>query len=128
MGILLDTHALIWLLENSPRLTEKARKSILAAGDDVYFSSVSIMEVAIKHSQKPELMVVDSRQMASAAGESGLKALDFSVAAAVALEELPWLHRDPFDRMLIAQAKSQGLRLLSHDDRVVAYGDVVVGF
>lgn len=128
MPILLDTHALIWLLMDSPRLTGKARQIIEDAGADVFFSSVSIMEIAIKHSLKPELMPVESRLVDTDARAAGLKSLDFSCEAAVAMGELPWIHRDPFDRMLISQAQVKGIRLLSHDDHVMSYGEVVVGF
>ena len=127
MRILLDTHVLLWLLQDDPQLTEKAR-SVIAAAGEVYFSSVSIEEIAIKHSLKPSLMPSATGDVVSAAFKSGIKSIDFSYRHAVAVGELPWHHRDPFDRMLIAQARSDGFKLLSHDDFVIAYGDCVIGF
>ena len=128
MEILFDTHTLLWFLEDSPHLTNQARRIIAESGAELYFSAVSIEEIAIKHSLKPELMVCSPSQIRDAAEASHLKELPFDSNAAIAVGSLPWNHRDPFDRMLIAQAVTTGLKLLSHDDNVLRYGSMTIGY
>lgn len=128
MRILFDTHTLIWFLSDSPCLTQRAR-DLLTRGDvEVFFSPVSIEEIAIKHALKPDVMPCDPFEVLSDALASGLKEFPFDAQAAVAVGGLPWIHRDPFDRMLIAQAQTAEMKLLSHDANVLRYGDVAVGF
>ena len=128
MQILPDTHALLWLLTDSPRLPEKWRRRLTATGTEVFYSSVSILEIAIKHSLKPEAMPCPPEEVEAAAEASGLALIPFNSAHAKAVGLLPWLHRDPFDRMLISQARVEGFVLLTHDEDVIRYGDGVVGF
>lgn len=128
MRVLLDTHALLWFLGDSPMLTEPAR-ALLARGDvEVCFSPVSIEEIAIKHALKPDVMPCAPGEVLADAVASGLKECVFDATAAVAVGNLPWIHRDPFDRMLVAQALTAGMKLLSHDANVQRYGDVAIGF
>lgn len=128
MQILLDTHALLWLLTDSPSLPAKWRRKLTATGTEVFYSSVSILEIAIKHSLKPEAMPCPPEEVEAAAEASGLALIPFNSAHAKAVGLLPWLHRDPFDRMLISQARVEGFVLLTHDEDVIRYGDGVVGF
>ena len=128
MRILLDTHALLWLLTDNPRLPENWRLRLTATGTQVFYSSVSILEIAIKHSLKPEAMPCPPEEVETAAEASGLTQIPFTSAHAKAVGLLPWLHRDPFDRMLLSQARSEGLGLLTHDEDVIRYGDSVIGF
>lgn len=128
MRILLDTHALIWLLTDSPRITAEIRGMLSAPGVELFFSSVSILEIAIKHSLKPEAMPCAPDEIRKDAEASGLLEVKFDSFHAKAVGELPWLHKDPFDRMLIAQARTEKMRLLTHDDDVIGYGDGVMGF
>jgi len=126
MRILFDTHALIWFLTDSPRLSQKARG--LLSDSELFFSPVSILEIAIKHSLKPEIMPCSPDEVRSDAETSLIKELPFVSAHAQKIGELPWIHRDPFDRMLIAQGWCEGIYLLSHDEHVIQYGDGVIGF
>ena len=128
MQILFDTHALIWFLTDSPRLPQKIRAILTDSETELLFSSVSILEIAIKHSLKPELMPCSPEEVRSDAEVSGIRELPFMSRHAEKISGLPWLHKDPFDRMLVSQAKSEGIYLLSHDEQVVRYGDYVIGF
>ena len=128
MRILFDTHTLLWFLGDSPLLTQSARRLIAEAGGEVYFSAVSLEEISIKHSLKPELMPSDPAEVRVDALASRLKELPFESAAAIEVGQLPWIHKDPFDRMLIAQARTNGLVLLSHDENVLRYGEMTYRF
>ena len=128
MRILFDTHTLIWFLSDSPHLTPQARGLLSREGVEIFFSPISIEEIAIKHSLKPEVMPCEPSEVLADALASGLREIPFDAQAAVAVGALPWIHRDPFDRMLIAQAQSASMKLLSHDANVLRYGDVAIGF
>ena len=128
MRILFDTHTLIWFLSDSPHLTPQARGLLSREGVEIFFSPISIEEIAIKHSLKPEVIPCEPSEVLADALASGLREIPFDAQAAVAVGALPWIHRDPFDRMLIAQAQTASLKLLSHDANVLRYGDVAIGF
>ena len=128
MRILLDTHALIWLLADSPRLSATTRERLSAPDAELFFSSVSILEIAIKHSLKPEAMPCAPDEIRTDAVASGLQEIKFDSFHAKAVGDLPWLHRDPFDRMLVAQARTEKMLLLTHDDAVIGYGNGIMGF
>jgi PIN domain nuclease of toxin-antitoxin system len=117
----LDTCVLLWWLSGDPRLTqlweERLRKSRCLV------SAASIWEVAIKH-QLGKLAVAP-RQLIAMAAEAGFEFLAMSPDHAAATAALPPLHRDPFDRALIAQAQWEGLRFLTADRMLSAYGQGV---
>lgn len=118
MRLLLDTHVLLWWLADDPKLSGQHRELISDGENDVLVSSISIAEVSVKAS----LGKLDAPQMISdAVTDSGFEHLPFSEVHAELLRGLPWHHRDPFDRMLIAQAMADGLTLLSVDKRVGQY-------
>ena len=128
MRILFDTHALIWFLSDSPRLPADIRDLLLRQDTRLYFSSVSVLEIAIKHSLKPEAMPCAADAVYAAALASGIEEIPFVSRHAQGVGVLPWIHRDPFDRMLVAQAQAEGIVLLSHDKDVIRYGNGVKGF
>ena len=128
MRILFDTHALIWFLTDSPRLSANVRELLLRQDSRLFFSSVSVLEVAIKHSLKPVAMPCTADAVHTDALASGITEIPFISRHAQEVGGLPWLHRDPFDRMLLAQARAEGMILLSHDGDVIRYGDYVKGF
>ena len=128
MRVLFDTHALIWFLSDSPRLPTDIRALLLRQDTHLFFSPVSVLEIAIKHSLKPAAMPCAPDEVREAAEASGLVELPFASGHSVAVASLPWLHRDPFDRMLLAQARAEGMTLLTHDDAIAAYGDCVLSF
>lgn len=129
MKVLLDTHIAVWVILDSPRLTERARDLISAPGTDVYVSAVSLWEIAIKHGLNrtgPNAMPISARQAHAWFEASNFQSLPVSDAHALAVETLPLHHGDPFDRLLIAQARAEPMRLLSHDAAMAAYGELVV--
>ena len=122
MRLLLDTHIFIWAVTDSPKLSHEARRQILAA-DEVYVSAASIWEIAIKSGLgKIEGDVV---QMVSAIEGSGFLELPVTADHAARVADLPLHHRDPFDRLLVAQAMTEPLTLLTADNVLSRYTDLV---
>ena len=126
MRVLLDTHILLWMIGESRSLSASARRILADETNELFFSSISIAEVAVKRQKNVALMPLSPDDVRFGAEESGVRELAFDSSHAVALTTLPTHHSDPFDRMLLAQAKSSGMRILSHDNRFPAYGDFVI--
>lgn len=103
MKVLLDTHIALWAVTGSPLLPPAAERLILAA-DEVFVSAASVWEVAIKHALGRGDVPVSSAQALQAFADAGYTMLPVMSANAVRVEDLPPLHRDPFDRLLVAQA------------------------
>jgi PIN domain nuclease of toxin-antitoxin system len=120
--LLLDTHVFLWTVTDSPRLSADARKSITAA-DEVYVSAASIWEAAIKAGLGK--IQGDITQLANAIVESGFVELPVTAVHAAAVAGLPPYHRDPFDRLLVAQAMAEPLVLLTSDAVLLQYSDLV---
>jgi PIN domain nuclease of toxin-antitoxin system len=121
--LLLDTHVLLWAMQDSKQLSTVARKRIRAA-DATYVSAASLWEIAIKASLGK--LSVDSEVLEEQLALSGLQALPITWQHTVQVRKLPMHHRDPFDRMLVAQAMSEPLRLLTHDAALRVYSDLVM--
>ncbi len=118
MKILLDTRIVLWWLADDPRLAPGIRAAVLDGSNDVFVSAVVIAEIAIKRS----LGKLDAPfELSTLLSENGLEALPLTGAHAVELGRLPWLHRDPWDRLLVAQARVEGLTLATVDGRIRAY-------
>jgi PIN domain nuclease of toxin-antitoxin system len=123
MRLLLDTLTLLWLLEDNPRLSPSAR-SLIVSASEVYVSSATIWEISIKarlgkiRTDPEEVLVLMER--------AGLRELPVNGRHAVAIRSLPLVHRDPFDRMLVAQAMCESMRLLTADPQLAAYSKLVV--
>ena len=126
MRVLLDTHILLWMIGESRSLSASALHVLVDETNELFFSSISIAEIAIKHQKNAALMPLSPDDVRIGASECGVQELEFDSQHAVALGTLPQLHRDPFDRMLIAQAKAEGMKLLSHDGQFSQYGDFVI--
>jgi PIN domain nuclease of toxin-antitoxin system len=122
MRLLLDTHVLLWALTASPRLKPEVIK-LLEAADEVMVSAASIWEIAIK--VRLGKLAVDVVELAAAAAESGFVELPVTGAHAACVAQLPLLHHDPFDRLLVAQAMIEPLRLLTADAALVPYSELV---
>src|SRR3990167_6787846 len=120
MQILLDTHLFIWWLKDDPKLSKQAR-AIITEADFVYISSVSIWEAAIKI-QLGKLNA-NIQELVEAIETEGFTELPLLSKQAAIVTELPLIHRDPFDRMLIAQAISEPLRLLTPDEILKEYSE-----
>ena len=123
MRLLLDTHALIWWLEGSRRLSMPARQAIGDADNDVLVSAASAWEIATKYrlGKLPSVEAL-ARDVAGAIAAQDFDELPITVADAARAGALPGLHPDPFDRMLIAQAQARDLLLVSNETRFDAYG------
>ena len=123
MRLLLDTHVLLWTLADDPRLRRNARAAIESASE-IHFSVASCWEIAIKAGiGRLDADVAEIRRVAKQCGFIELPVLGEHVEA---LQGLKPLHRDPFDRLLVAQALTEPLRLLTHDPQVARYGDTIV--
>ncbi|MES2217570.1 MAG: type II toxin-antitoxin system VapC family toxin [Pseudomonadota bacterium] len=122
MRVLLDTHIFLWCMQDSPQLSKTAREMILAA-EQVYISSASIWEAAIKIKLKKLDVKIDA--LTKAIPESGFTELSITIAHAAEVYKLPELHRDPFDRMLIAQAICEPLQFLTADKALLEYSSLV---
>ena len=119
MRLLLDTHFLLWIANGDQRLTAKAKK-IISAADAVYMSAASIWEISIKVSVGK--LAVDVDALTESLLTAGLLELPVSIEHGKALKALPPVHRDPFDRMLVAQAMTEPMHLLTVDSELAEYG------
>lgn len=126
MRILLDTHVALWAIAGDKHLPKLARELILNAPNEISVSAASVWEIAIKHSLERHDMPVSGRQATDWFQTSGYTLLSVSAAHAAAVEELPPIHADPFDRLLVAQALTEPLRLLTHDKTVASYSDTII--
>jgi PIN domain nuclease of toxin-antitoxin system len=122
MRLLLDTHIYLWWLQDSAKLSKKVRAKIISAVE-VYVSSASIWEAAIK--VKLGKLSVDVDQLVVEIERSGFRELPVSARHAAAVMQLPDLHRDPFDRILVAQAICEPLRFLTADEALTGYSELV---
>ena len=123
MRLLLDTHVFLWSVTDDGKLTKAARKLILDA-DDVFVSSASIWEASIKAGLGK--LDVDVNLLVSEIEGSGFLELPVRAVHAAMVRDLPDVHRDPFDRLLVAQALSEPLRLVTSDGHLSKYTDLVI--
>lgn len=122
MRLLLDTHILLWVLRDAVELTSSARTMIRTA-EAVFVSSVCMWEITVK--SRLGKLDADPAHLYEQALGAGFEPLSMTCAHALAVAGLPPLHRDPFDRMLVAQAVSEPLHLITHDRELAAYGRLV---
>lgn len=122
MRLLLDTHVFLWWIKGDRRLSKNARFKITQAAE-VYVSSASIWEATIKVSLKKLEVNID--QMIEAIGKSGFVELPITAHHASAISRLSNIHRDPFDRLLIAQAIHEPLTFLTADAGLRSYSDLI---
>lgn len=122
MRLLLDTNILLWLMSDNKRLTSSAR-SLIVDASEVYVSSVSLWEVAIKW--RIGKIEEDPRLIAGQLDAAGILELQMTNRHALATGTLPLLHNDPFDRLLIAQAITETMRLLTADAKLKPYSELV---
>lgn len=118
MRLLLDTHSLMWWNEDSPRLPATFRKAIQTRENDVFVSAASVWEIAIK--RRTGKLVLEG-SICKAVAKLGFEQLQIISSHAEAVEDLPLIHSDPFDRMLIAQAQTEGMVLLTVDEQILRY-------
>jgi PIN domain nuclease of toxin-antitoxin system len=129
MRLLLDTHIAVWLLADDSRLSSRVKALLTDQESDLIVSVVTLWEIAIKRALRRGDQIgmpYSSRQTHDLLLRSGADILPVTPEHAFAVERLPTLHRDPFDRLLVAQALSEPLRLVTHDADVAAYSDTVI--
>lgn len=124
MRLLLDTHILLWWLADDAALPRRARTFIADATNEVFVSPLSLWEIAIK--ARLGKITADVDDVRLAALEGGFLALPFTADHACEVARLPDHHRDPFDRALIAQARREPMRLLTHDGSLAPFGESIL--
>jgi PIN domain nuclease of toxin-antitoxin system len=122
MQVLLDTHSFLWWIENDPQLSTMARKTIEDGANDVFFSAASAWELAIKAQlgklrlpNSPEAFVSEQLQL------NGFRPLSITVSHALHIASLPAIHRDPFDRILVAQSQVEKFAIVTSDRFIQQY-------
>ncbi len=132
MNVLLDTHFLIWALYDHKRLPEALIELLTDRNTCAEYSIISLWETEIKHIKHPDDFVFSAEELRKDAQAVGLHMLDLEPEHIMGLHMLKapvnLKHNDPFDRMLIAQAKAENIVLITHDSRLSAYGEECVAF
>lgn len=128
MNLLLDTHIAVWALNDDPALSEKARELILDPDNTIYYSTISVWEVLLKHSRHPENIPFTEKDFSEGCREAGFVPLSLSDKHILAVSSLSRPanlkeHNDPFDRLLLAQAKVENLSFLTHDELIPGYNE-----
>lgn len=129
MRVLLDTHIALWAIADDPKLPARGRTLIADKENVVVVSAASVWEIAIKHALargKPNDMPISGMKALEYFQMAGYEMLAVTAEHAAAVERLKAHHADPFDRLLVAQALSEPLRLLTHDTHVANYSDTVI--
>lgn len=126
MNLLLDTHVALWAITDHPRLSSRARQLILAPRATVWVSAVTVWEITIKHGLGRGDMPVSGEDALLYFRQSGYRFLAVEPEHAAAVEGLPAHHPDPFDRLLVAQALVEPMRLITHDVLVARYSDTII--
>lgn len=126
MKLLLDTHVIIWALEDSPRLPLYIRELIQDENNEIYVSAISLWEIAIKHKKQPTTMPYSADRIKELCQRAGFIFLSLSLDSISLYERYDYsAHLDPFDQMLVAQSLCNNMRLLTHDEKLKLYN---VGF
>lgn len=122
MKLLADTHALIWFAEGDEKLSAAARSALESVDNSLWISAASIWEMAIKISIGKLVVSGGLANFRKSAEQGGIQVLDITGIHAERVAALPFHHRDPFDRLLIAQAELEQMSLVSQDEALDAYG------
>jgi PIN domain nuclease of toxin-antitoxin system len=129
MRLLVDTHVAVWAVNRPSRLPLNIRAMLEDGDNDVFVSLLSIWEIAIKYPlQRHDAPPISAKAAIFEFEQAGFALLPILLAHVTAVETLPLLHGDPFDRLLVAQASSEPMRLVTHDSRLREYGDFVMTF
>ena len=119
MKILIDTHIFLWAISNPKKISKSKRKLIESLANTIYVSSISITEMMIKASVGKLKVNYDPIVIAE---QSGFEFLDWTAKDALMLKDLPFHHKDPFDRMLISQSINNNISIITNDDKFELYG------
>jgi len=128
MKILLDTHIAIWAVTDSQLLSVKAKSMLEDENNEVFYSVASIWETVLKHSLHPNQIPVDGDELESFCERTGFRVLPILSRHAVTVKTLHLRdgappHKDPFDKILLAQAKADGLKFMTHDEKIPYYDE-----
>jgi len=126
VNLLLDTQVLLWWLSGNPRLGPRSKEFISEPGNAAWVSAASVLEIAIKVSAGKLRMDEPVDDLLPALERHRFRELPVSAVHALAVGSLPWHHKDPFDRLLIAQARLEGLTIITSDTALAAYDVAVV--
>ena len=126
MKLLLDTHIILWALDDNPKLPKQAKNLILDIKNDIYYSTASVWETTIKYMAKPDKIHISGSKLSDLCREMEYHMLPITDNHIKTLETLIYhnqhqLHNDPFDRIMIAQAKADGLKFVTHDSKIPFY-------
>ena len=121
MKILLDTHILLWAAASPEKIPEKGRVKIEDSANELFFSAASLWEITIKNGLGRTDFHVNASLLRRSLLDNGYHELSISGIHALAVENLPFIHKDPFDRMLVAQASTEGLLLITADSVLTKY-------
>ena len=131
MRILLDTHIALWAIADSGKLDKNVVKALESAKNEIYYSTASVWEIAIKRLIKPDQMPMDEEEFVRMCDQTGFLQLPvrnehiFALKTLKRPENAP-KHNDPFDRLLLAQAKSEGIQFYTHDSLIPYYGEACI--
>jgi PIN domain nuclease of toxin-antitoxin system len=128
MKLLLDTHVLLWAAGSPDQLSPDARAMLEDTANELLFSAASLWEIAIKRSLGRSDIQVDSRVLRRGLLDNGYLELPITSEHAVFIESLPPIHKDPFDRILVAQATVEGITLLTGDVQIAQYPGPILKF
>ena len=126
MKLLLDTHVLLWAANDPQRLSETTRALLLEPDNALFFSVVNLWEIVIKRGLGRSDFIVDPHRLRRLLVANGYTELAVTSEHVLQVDRLPLLHKDPFDRLLIAQAQTEALLLVTADSMVVQYKDAVL--
>jgi len=118
MNVIIDTHIFLWAISEPDKIDVQKRMALESPANTVYVSSISIVELMIKSSLGKLQINFDPVELAE---QSGFDLLDFSAQDAMRLKNMPFHHKDPFDRMLIAQSNARAFSLMSDDHKLSLY-------
>ncbi|MCR4792677.1 MAG: type II toxin-antitoxin system VapC family toxin [Lachnospiraceae bacterium] len=128
MTILLDTHVAIWCLNDDKNLSEDVRRMILNPDNIIYYSAASVWEIMLKHARRPKDIPFDEVDFSQACENAGFIPLNITGRHVMAVgtlrkREHSREHHDPFDRLLLAQAKIECMTLFTHDELIMEYDE-----
>jgi PIN domain nuclease of toxin-antitoxin system len=126
--VLIDTHVALWALLDDPKMPKKAVEILMDENNEIYYSTASVWEVAVKHCIRPDDMIVDGKLFEKGCEDNGYKVLPIYNRHTFALGSLKRSvdapkHNDPFDRLLICQSKTEGMKFLTHDSLLSDYNE-----
>ncbi len=133
MKCLIDTHIAIWAISDDSKLPKRAKEILIDENNEIYYSTASIWEIIIKHMTHPEKVIIDGDTLAQSCEDTGFKVLPVLNRHTFALKTLNYpdnapRHNDPFDRIMIAQAKAEKMNFLTHDSLIPNYNEPFIIF